>query len=505
MKTLLLCAALLSATFGLVPGSCEAADRARPNIVWILVDDMSANFSCYGEKLIETPHVDRLAREGTRFSRAFTTAPVCSPSRSALITGMYQTSIGAQNHRSGRGQLKIYLPDGVVPVPQLFKAAGYYTCIGGGAGGREEASGKRAKAGLGKTDYNFEAEGLYDGPDWSGRAAGQPFFMQVTLAGGKLRGGTDVSARKFAATAAKAFGAAVEPDRVTLPPYYPRDPVMLTDWAAYLDTCRMTDRTVGQIVARLEKEGILDQTIVVFLTDHGISHARGKQFLYDEGMHIPLVMRGPGVPKSLVRDDLVEHIDLAATSLAWAGIEIPTMMQGRNLFTAGFQPRDAVFAARDRCDETVEHIRAVRTAQFKYVRNFLPERPHLQPNNYKDGKSIVQTLRALHAAGKLDPLQERLLFSLPRPKEELYDVVADPFETRNLADDPQQRATLEQLRARLDRWIIDTGDRGNTPESAAMYDSDMRVYVGEKKGDDEKRGEVERNIAQMKAWAAQGK
>jgi len=514
----LLCSFAACAAAFVGPASTSAAAPAeRPNVVWILVDDMSANFSCYGEKLIETPHVDRLAREGVRFSRTFVTAPVCSPSRSALITGMYQTSINAQNHRSGRGSEKIYLPDGVTPLPVLFRQAGYYTCVGGGLkpvgqkpgepkGGGKKAAGKSgAGGGLGKTDYNFEYDrAMFDGADWSGRAEGRPFFMQVMLAGGKLRGGTTESARKLSARAAETFGAAVKPADVVLPPYYPRDPVLLEDWAAYLDAVRLTDRTVGEVLARLESEGILDSTLVVFLTDHGISHARGKQFLYDEGIHVPLVMRGPKTPQGEVRDDMVSHIDLAATSLAYAGIEVPAGMQGRDLFADDFKPRDAVFAARDRCDETVEHIRAVRTDRFKYVRNYLPARPHLQPNNYKDGKSIVRRLRELHAEGKLDPLQEKLLFSPTRPAEELYDLAADPHETKNLADDSAHRGTLEALRARLDRWVTETGDRGAKGEAVSMYDSDMRVYLGEKK-DDPKRAATEANIRQMKAWAAEGK
>ncbi len=284
---------------------------------------------------------------------------------------------------------------------------------------------------------------------------------------------------------------------MTLPPYYPRDPVLLRDWAAYLDAVRFTDRHVGQVLARLEKEGLLEQTLIVFMTDHGISHARGKQFLYNEGTHVPLVVRGPGIAKAAVREDLVQQIDLAALSLAAAGIPIPPAMQGRDLFSKDYAKRDAVFAARDRCDETVERIRSVRTDRFLYIRNFHPQRPHLQPNAYKDGKSIVQTLRSLHETGKLDALSENLLFSPTRPAEELYEWTTDRWQQKNLAGDNAHRDTLATLRARLDRWIADTKDRG--PESEKMYDSDMAEYLG--------RGnpEVEKNISLMKKWAAEGK
>src|SRR5262245_1750625 len=173
----------------LLAGPAVAAEPVkRPNIVWIIVDDMSANFSCYGEKTIQTPNVDRMAKEGTRFTRAFVTAPVCSPCRSALITGCYQTTIGAHHHRSGRGVEKIHLPEGVVPVPILFQNAGYYTCIGGPLV-------KQGK-GFGKTDYNFEWDPkMYDSNDWAGRKPDQPFFMQVMLHGGKYREGANWAAR----------------------------------------------------------------------------------------------------------------------------------------------------------------------------------------------------------------------------------------------------------------------------------------------------------------------
>jgi arylsulfatase A-like enzyme len=483
--------ALLMTAVGLIGSNfVHGAEVPRPNIVWIIVDDMSANFSVYGETRITTPHVDRLAREGAMFRRAFVTAPVCSPCRSAMITGMYQTSIGAHNHRSGRGPEKIRLPEGVQPIPALFKKAGYFTAIGGPL-----VKGKQ----LGKTDYNFEWDPeIYDGNDWSGRKPDQPFFMQVQLHGGKYREGA-----RWSETVQQTFGTLIPAETVELPPYYPRDPVLLEDWARYLDAVRYTDLQVGQVISRLEKEGLLDSTIIVFMTDHGISHARGKQFLYDEGIHVPLVIRGPGIGRGVTRDDLVEHIDLAATSLALAGIDIPSRMQGRDLFAKDRVARDAVFSARDRCDETVEQIRSVRTARFKYIRNGYPNRPHLQPNAYKDAKPIVKRLRELHEHHQLNELQERLLFSAVRPREELYDLNADPHEIKNLADNPAYAAELKALSQRLDQWIRETNDLGREPESAAMYDSDMSVYLSDK--NPASRAVLERNIAQMKRWAAEGK
>ena len=480
-----------------VAADAPPAAAARPNVVWIIVDDMSPSFSCYGEKAISTPNVDRMAAEGTRFAKAFVTAPVCSPCRSALITGMYQTTTGAHHHRSGRGQQKITLPGEVVPLPVLFKRAGYYTAIGSSGTSRNA---KNAR-GLGKTDYNFEWDkSMYDSNDWAGRNPGQPFFMQVQLSGGKLRHGAP-----FRERARRELGSVTDPKSVTLPPYYPRDEVILQDWADYLDAARYTDKEAGDVLDRLRSEGILGQTVVFFMTDHGISHARGKQFLYDEGIHVPLVARGPGIEKGKVRDDLVQHIDLTATSLAAAGIEVPKWMQGRNLLAKEYQPRDAVFSARDRCDETVDHIRSVRTARHKYVRNYLPERPMLQPNRYKDAKPIVARLRELHEQKKLDPLQEALLFAPTRPKEELYDLAADPHELKNLAGDPAHAATLADMRKRLADWEEQTNDKGRTPESAARFESDMATYLGEGAGKKGENDVIRQNIALMKKWAAEGK
>ena len=471
------------------------ASAARPNILWIIIDDMSANFSCYGETLIETPHVDKLAETGTMFSKAFVTAPVCSTNRSAFITGMYQTSIGAHQHRSGRGELKINLPKGVRPIPELFQKAGYYTTITGWP--------NKPRTTMGKTDYNFEWDkAMYNGPDWSQRKPGQPFFAQIQLPGGKHRGKDVEGFRKFSKNVHSIFGDNIDPNKVNLPPYYLDDPILRQDWAAYLDSVRLTDKFVGDIVARLKEEGDYENTVILFMTDHGISHARGKQFLYEEGLHVPLVIAGPGIKTGSKRDDLVEHIDIAALSLGLAGIEIPKRMQARDILAEDYKPRTAIFAARDRCDETVERIRCVRTERFKYIRNYYPERPHLQPNRYKDAKIVVKTLRAAHKAGQLNATQE-LLFAPTRAKEELYDLKNDPFEINNLASDPKYQKRLNGLAKRLDNWIKRTKDQGD--ESDAMYESDIAEYRNSKNVDPVQGAILEHNIALMKKWAGEGK
>jgi len=487
-----------SAVFADARSASAAPSAGRPNIVWIIPDDMSAHFSCYGETAIDTPNVDRLAANGVKFTNAYVTAPVCSTCRSAFITGMYQTSIGAHHHRSGRGEVKIQLPDGVKLVPQLFQEAGYFTTI---------SSWPPNKAKLGKTDYNFEWDAaVYDGSDWSQRKEGQPFFAQIQTKGGKIRGKDAAGWESTAKRAEKELGSRTADEAVKLPPYYPNHPDIVRDWAAYLDSVRLTDHMVGEVLDRLEAEGVLENTLVLFMTDHGISHGRGKQFMYDEGLHVPLVISGPGIKAGTVRVDPVEHIDIAALSLAAAEIEIPDIMQAQDILATDYTPREAVFAARDRCDETVDHMRSVRTRDFKYIRNFLPGRPYLQPCAYKDAKAILIALRDWHAKGKLDDVQQ-LLFRDTRPPEELYDVNADPDEINNLADDPSYADKLADLRGRLDSWMVATDDKGRTPESAAMFDSDMAVYLHtlQVRSTPEHVKEVEDNIALMRKWAAEGK
>lgn len=468
----------------------------RPNILWIIIDDMSANLSCYGETAIQTPHLDKLAKEGVQFNRAFVTAPVCSTNRSAFITGMYQTSIGSHHHRSGRGEIKIHLPEGVRPVPELFRDAGYYTAITGWP--------NKDWGSMGKTDYNFEWDRkMYDSSDWTKRAKSQPFFAQIHLPGGKHRGSTMEQFDKLSDRVEELLGSKVNPYEVTLPPYYPRNDVLLNDWVSYLDSVRLTDHFVGQIIQRLKNDGDLENTVVLFMTDHGISHARGKQFLYEEGIHVPLIIAGPGIEAGQVRRDLVEHIDIAALSLGLAGIKIPDSMQAKDILADDYEKRNAIYSARDRCDETVDYIRCVRTSRYKYIRNFLPERPLLQPNRYKDNKDIYKSLRAANKAGTLSPVSVELLFAPEREPEEFYDLKNDPFELKNLAGDPEYAQALKRHRNMLNRWIAETGDMG--AETEEMYDSDMAVYM-KSKSVDPKQGEILRNnIALMKKWAAEGK
>ena len=475
----------LFSLFFLFSNVSRAADR--PNILWLVIDDMGLEFSCYGETLIDTPNIDRLSRNGIRFTNAFLTSPVCSTARSSMITGMYQTTIGAHNHLSGRGERKIHLPGDVVPIPELFQKTGYHTSNG---------DFPKKSEGLGKNDYNFEwNEAMYDAPYYFDRNSNQPFFAQLQLWGGKNRH----SATWGSSDAKKYLGSVTDPQDIKLPPYYPRDPVILDDWAQYMDTIRYTDKLVGEIIDQLDSEGILDDTVIILFADNGISHARGKQFVYDEGIRTPLIISGPGIESGKVRDDLIEHIDLAASSLALAGELVPQWMQGDDILADDYKPKEAVFAARDRCGETVDMTRSIHTQKYHYIRNFFPDRPHLQPTNYKDTKPILIRLRELHAEGKLNELQEALLFSAIRPIEELYDTEADPYETINLANESYYQGVLVSMRQRLQSWMKHTNDPG--PESPEVYAIEMDYQIDKNRANPQGYATVKANVDMYKRWS----
>jgi arylsulfatase A-like enzyme len=442
------------------PGNALAADAVpdqRPNILWLIAEDFGVQLGCYGTEQVWTPNLDRLAVDGVRYTRFFTTAPVCSPSRSAFMTGMYQTTIGAHNHRSHRDD-GYQLPDGVRVITDWFRDAGYFT-----ANLRElpESFGFR---GTGKTDWNFNYAGKpFDSDRWSDLKSHQPFFAQINF---------QETHRKFHAPGK------ADPAKVEIPPYYPDHPVTRADWAEYLDAATELDRKIERVLDQLEVDGLAYNTLVVFFGDNGQAHVRGKQFCYDSGLNVPLIIRWPKsfpAPKHFkpgtVDDRLIASIDLAPTMLAIADATKPAKMEGEVFLGDGTAPpRQYVFGARDRCDETVFRFRTVRDARYRYIRNFTPERPFLQSNDYKQRSYPVwNLLKELHAAGKLTPAQAALC-APSMPEEELYDLETDPHEMHNLAASREHQPVLARLRAALEQWIDETNDQGRElepPELAA--------------------------------------
>ncbi|MDP3072869.1 MAG: sulfatase [Opitutaceae bacterium] len=458
-----------------------ARPPARPNILWLIGEDLSPDLGCYGATQVWTPNLDRLAAEGMRFTRAFTTAPVCSASRSAFMTGMYQTTIGAHQHRSHRDD-GYALPAGVRVLTDWLRAAGYFTA------NIRSLPAPVDFAGSGKTDWNFSYKGKpFDADQWTDLKSRQPFYAQVNF---------QETHREYSAMLAKhrAFSAPVraDPAKIVLPPYYPDHPEARADWANYLDSASELDRKIGEVLAQLERDGLADNTVVIFMGDHGGANVRGKQWCYESGLRIPLLIRWPkglpapaGFAAGTVSDRIIEAIDLSATTLALAGAPVPPAMQGRAfLGDRAAPPREFAFGARDRCDETVDRIRTVRDARYRYIRNFMPERPFLQPNKYKETMyPMIALMKRLHVEGKLDPIQEVLL-APHRPAEELYDLETDPHEIHNLAasPSPEHQAIRRRLSATLEKWIEDSADQGRTPESPeviAYWEKQMQtVYTG---------------------------
>jgi len=454
-----------------VATSAFAANSGRPNILFILAEDIGPQLACYGEPLVRTPNLDALAARGVRYTRAFTTAPVCSASRSAFMTGMYQTTIGAHQHRTWAWN-KRPLPDGVRTLPDYFRSAGYYTANLSAQAGKAKKGGAgglrlTGASGSGKTDLNFLVEKLFDGNDWNQRAAGQPFFAQITIQESHKGDGWT-----FARSKDSPVGH-VDADKVKLPPYYPNHPIAREEYANYLDAISLMDSFVGQVLARLEREGLAQNTIVVFIGDNGACQFRSKQFLYDGGIHVPLLIAWPDRRRAgNVDQQLVSGIDVSAALLGFAGVKPGPVFQGRNFLAPGATPRDHIFAARDRMDASTDRMRAVRTEQWKYIRNYFPAIPYQQANAYKEKQYPTWNLvKELGRAGKLTP--EAALFAAERkPIEELFDLSADPHEVRNLAADPAHAATLRELRGLVDQWVLESGDKGN------LIEDPLDIYRG---------------------------
>lgn len=415
----------------------------RPNVLWILAEDLGPQLHCYGYPLVETPNLDQLASEGARFTRAFTTAPVCSASRSAFNTGVYQTTTGAHNHRSHRED-GYKLPAGVELVSERLRRHGYFT-----ANIREVAPGVK---GSGKTDFNFTEPKPFDGTHWRQRKAGQPFYAQINFTE-THKGPAFVEARKQAKL--------IDPKSVPLPPYYADHPVIRNEFANYLDTVNLLDKKVGVLLAELKKDGLLDDTVIFFMGDNGRCLLRGKQWLYDAGIHVPMMVRWPGVVKpGTVREDPVISLDMTATTLKAVGLPLPELFHGQPLYGEQVKPRGHIVAARDRCDMTVDRIRCVRDSRYKYIRNLMPDRPYTQFNEYIQTQyPTLNTMKQLHAEGKLNATQQ--LFMQPRkPEVEFYDTQTDPHEVNNLAGDVKVAGLMKKMSAQLDTWMKETGDRG---------------------------------------------
>lgn len=466
-------ASIASAAAPLFARTQQATQRpmaSRPNVLYIIMEDIGPQLGCYGEPLVQTPHVDNFASQGIRFTHCYSAAPVCSASRSSLMTGNYQTRIGAHQHRT----LLAHKPTLQAPVRHIsdwFREAGYFTCnLQPAVHAKGEAGQMNGPLGSGKIDLNFfnpgpEKNKFFDGIDWNQRKDGQPFFAHISILE-THKGLGWVRARQ------QPKSELVNPDHVKLASFYPNTPTARDEYANYLDAIHLSDGYVGELLARLEREGLAHNTVVVLSADHGQCLFRSKEFLYDGGLHIPLMVRFPdGKGAGTVSHDFVSGIDIAPMLLGFAGIQPPAgAMQGRDPF--GPTPaREYILAARDRMDTAMDRMRCVRTRKYKYIRNYLPGIAWMQTNPYKEEfYPTWNEVKAL-AAERPTPLnREQALFAAPeKPIEELFDLEADPDEVHNLARDKKYESTLTEMRSITDKFVAEN-------DALVVYEDPLEVY-----------------------------
>lgn len=425
----------------------------RPNIILLVGEDTGRHQRCYGDPCAITPRIDALAAEGCRFTRAISHSPVCSPSRCGLVTGQYPTKTGGLHHRSRMQQ-----PPRV--FTQDLRDAGYFV------------------AWPGKTDFNFTPQDGWRDSDqlWiADLAAGRlpkdrPWFVYQNLEVTHESGMWPISSPAPGVQGVRSddeldsLAPQFDPATVPVPAYLPDTQAVREDVARYYHRLAVQDLMVGRVLDALDASGRRDDTLVIYLSDHGRGLPREKRWLYEAGIHLPLILRGPGVAPGSVRDDLVGWVDVAPTILSLAGAAIPKEYDGQVFFGPHrAAPRQYAYAARDRMDETQDAARAVRDERFLYIRNLHPDRPYLLPNRYMEHMPTLHSLRQQHNAGKLTP--EAAAFTADRkPAEELYDTAADPDCVHNLAADASHGRKLAELRGALDWWLAKTNDLGLLPE-----------------------------------------
>ncbi len=462
----------------------QGSDATRPNILLLVAEDLSPRIGSYGDTLARTPNIDQLAAQGTRYINVFTTAGVCAPSRAALITGQHQISFGAQHMRTTTGPLGPYLAQpaaGVRAFPELLRAAGYYTYTDQ------------------KLDYQFSGIRSGSGPftiwsedgasdtAWRNRTADQPFFALINFlethesgvmrARGPAHSPAHAATQQMRKTLGLVAASVTDPADVVVPPYYPDLPETRTDIARHYDNIHAMDHRVGAIVSALETDGLLQNTLILWTTDHGDGLPRAKRELFDSGIKVPLIMRLPealsvadgrqdATVEGGVDQRLVSFVDLAPTVLAFAGIQPPDYLHGENFLTSN---RHYVYASRDRIDEVMDRQRSIRSNRYKYIKSWYPEVAGGHPLNYRDNLDMVRAWRKAWQAGPLPAVQSR--WFEPAGEEQLYDIVADPHELINLAGSADHQTILQDMRAALDAFLAEVGDTGAIPESElrAMY------------------------------------
>jgi arylsulfatase A-like enzyme len=450
-KRFAFCLALFLGSVTLASAEKTAAKVDQPNIIWLMAEDMGIDLECYGMAGVKTPNLNQMAREGALYRNAYCSNPICSPNRSAMMVGVDQTRIDAQHHRSNRDKP---LAAPFKPITAFLRDVGYACLLGH----------DQVLANGTKIDCNFKYEdtGPYDGETQFGifdkkanfTAADQPFFSQIQL---KVTHRGD-----WWADVREKSKHPVSVDDVQLPPYMADTPEIRLDWATYLDTVEYMDDEVGVLMQSLKDQGLDQNTVVVFIADNGRCNVRGKGYLQQPGIHIPMIIWAPGrVEPGTIVDDMVCTTDISATVLHLAGANRPDYMTAKPLMGVDEpQSRTFIRSARDVWDEIDECSRSVTTRHYKYIRNHMPEVPNDAGQAYLDiNRPAVHVMRRLKAEGKLTAA-EMTFFQDRKPKEELYDLTADPDEMNNLAGNADYDSVLKKMRAHEAQWTSQNDDFG---------------------------------------------
>lgn len=414
----------------------------QPNILWIVSEDNTTMLGCYGDKFATTPNLDQFATESILYTNAFSTAPVCAPSRNTLITGMYPPSLGTEHMRS-----EYPVPAFLKFFPKYLREKGYYTT-------------NNAKKDYNTTDQRDAWDESGNKATYKNRKSGQPFFAVFNL---------NVSHESSLFEPVKQLRH--DPAKVILPPYHPDTKEMRHDWAQYYDKLENMDAQFAYILKGLKDQGLAENTIVFYYSDNGGVLARSKRFMYESGLHVPLIVHLPEKYKHLSKaaagsetDQLVTFLDFAPTVLSITGIPVPEYMQGKAFLGAQQKPeRDYAYGFRGRMDEKIDLSRSVRDKKFRYIRNYLPQRIYGQYLEYLWKAPSVQSWEDAYHAGKLNADQSG--FWQEKPAEELFDIEMDPHNVRNLAADPRYKDDLLRLRKANVDYIKKIRDVGFIPEA----------------------------------------
>ncbi|MEX2594548.1 MAG: sulfatase [Anditalea sp.] len=420
-------------------------EKKPPNILWIVSEDNSPFIGAYGDEFATTPNIDRLAKKSVLYENAFATAPVCAPARSTLITGVYPTSMGTEHMRS-----TYPIPSKIRFFPQYLREGGYYTS-------------NNAKKDYNTIDQPEAWDESSNTATYKNRKPGQPFFAVFNI-GISHESSLHKPVDKLRH----------DPEKIPIAPYHPSAPEMKHDWAQYYDKMEDMDARVGEILQELEDAGLAESTIVFYYSDHGGVLGRSKRFMYESGLHIPLIIHFPEMYQDLEpvkagnsTDRMVTFVDFAPTVLSLAGLSIPEYMQGQAFL--GDQkavPREYAFAFRGRMDERIDMVRSVRDKKYRYVRNYMPHKIYAQYIEYLWRAPSMRSWEKAFQEGKLNEVQSR--FWKEKPVEELYDVSEDPHNINNLALDPEYKGVLNRMRKANRGWIQEVKDLGFIPEAMIL-------------------------------------